>query len=108
MPSLTEPWWTWDPGSATTFDRIYRGFNLFEAVIWFLFAALVLARWRRTPHSWLEVLYAAAFAAFGVTDILEAWRQSARLFAIKGLILAMIIALRAIVLRRWYPTSRAY
>jgi hypothetical protein len=107
-PILTEPWWTWNSGTAGTLDRVYRGFNLFEAGAWLVFAALVLARWRRNRHSPREVAYAAAFVAFGLTDVAEAYRQSAMLLAIKGVTLAALFVLRAQVIRRWYPASRVY
>jgi hypothetical protein len=107
-PILTEPWWSWNPETAGTLDHVYRGFNLFEAGAWFVFAALVLARWRRNRHSFREVAYAAAFVAFGLTDVAEAYRQSPGLVAIKGVILTALLVLRAQVIRRWYPTSRVY
>lgn len=107
-PILTEPWWTWNPETAGPLDYVYRGFNLFEAGAWFVFALLVLARWRRNRNSAREIAYAAAFLLFGVTDVAEAWRQSTPLIAIKACVLTTLLILRAQVIRRWYPASRIY
>jgi hypothetical protein len=105
---LTAPWWVWDPSSAGLGDYTYRWFNLFEAAAWFVFAGLVVARWRMHRHSRLELAYAAAFAVFGLTDVAEAWQQSLPLLALKGLVLAALLWLRAVVRARWYPSSRLY
>jgi len=105
---LTRPWWTWNAETAGVWDSVYRGFNLSEAAVWFLLAALVLRRWIRFRQSPLEGLYAAAFAIFGVTDLLEASQQSAALVAVKGIVLAAVLILRGIVRSRWYPASSFY
>lgn len=103
---LLDPWWVWDAATAGPGDVAYRAFNLAEAGAWFVFAALVLARWRRNRRSGLEIAYALAFAAFGLTDVREAWEQSASLFAVKGLVLAILLSLRWLLHRRHYPLSR--
>lgn len=103
-----QPWWTWNPETAGTWDHLYRAFNLLEAAAWFAFAALVLWRWTRFRHSPLEMLYAATFAAFGVTDLLEASRQSAPLVLVKGGILVALLLLRQVVRKRWYPANSLY
>ena len=104
----TEPWWTYDPEQATFWDEIYRGFNLFEAGCWFGFGALVLCRWLRRGRSRWELAYAAAFIAFGLTDVREAAVQSAPLVALKGAILAALLVLRRQSLRVWHPGTRLY
>lgn len=103
---LLDPWWSWDPATAGTGDVVYRWFNLAEAGAWFVFATLALARWGRNRRSGLEVAYALAFVAFGLTDVREAWEQSAPLFAVKGLVLAVLLTLRWLLHRRHYPESR--
>ena len=103
---LSEPWWTWDAGRAGIGDMAYRWFNLAEAAAWFAFRVAVFRRWARHRHSPLEIAYAATFILFGLTDVREAWQQSARLFALKGLILTALLTLRRIVIRRYYADSR--
>ena len=103
---LVEPWWTWDAGRAGLGDVVYRWFNLAEAVAWFAFGVAVLQRWARHRNSPLEIAYAAAFILFGLTDVREAWQQSAMLFALKGVILAALLALRSVLRRRYYADSR--
>ena len=103
---LVEPWWTWDPRTAGIGDVTYRWFNLAEAVAWFAFGSAVFWRWSRHRHSPLETVYAATFILFGFTDVREAWQQSALLFAVKGLVLAVLLTLRQVVRRRYYPESR--
>jgi hypothetical protein len=102
---LIEPWWTWDPTSAGIGDVAYRWFNLAEAAAWFVFGLMVFHRWRRHRHSGIEVVYAAAFVLFGLTDVREAWQQSALLLAVKGAVLAGLLTLRCVVRHRYYPES---
>jgi hypothetical protein len=108
MTYFSKPWWIWRPDQASPWDYVYRSFNLFEASVWFIFAGLVAFRWGRHRQSPVELVYAAAFAAFGLTDVAEAWQQSAWLVAFKAVNLAALLALRAKVMRRWYPESRLY
>lgn len=103
---LLDPWWIWDATTAGPGDILCRWFNLAEAGAWLVFAAIVLVRWSRNRRSGLEVAYALAFVAFGLTDVREAWEQSAPLFAIKGVMLAILLALRGLLHRRHYPESR--
>lgn len=104
----TRPWWTWNPATAGAWDRLYRTFNLLEGTAWFVFAGLVLWRWTRFRHSPLETVYAATFALFGATDLLEASQQSAPLVVVKGIVLVSLLLLRRIVRGRWYPASSLY
>lgn len=103
---LLDPWWIWDAATAGSGDIAYRWFNLAEAGAWFIFGTLVLTRWSRNRRSGLEVAYALAFVAFGLTDVREAWEQSASLFAVKGVVLAFLLTLRWLLHRRHYPESR--
>ncbi|QDT56038.1 hypothetical protein Pan44_40880 [Caulifigura coniformis] len=105
---LFAPWWNWTPENAGFGDYAYRWFNLFEAAAWFLFACAVWRRWRRTHHSPLELLYATAFVAFGLTDVVEAWQQSLPLLALKGAVLATLLLLRHHIRKQWYPESSLY
>ncbi len=108
LESLFAPWWVWNSAEASFGDYLYRGFNLFEAGAWFVFAFLVLHRWRRRRNSALEVAYAGCFVAFGLTDVAEAWRQSLPLLMLKGVVLAALLMLRAKVRGSWYPNSRVF
>lgn len=108
LPDLLSPWWSWNPETATAGDFAYRWFNLFEAAAWFTFAALVAGRWFKHRHSRLEIAYAVAFVVFGLTDVMEAWQQSLPLLALKGLVLGVLLTLRATVRRKWYRDSRLY
>jgi hypothetical protein len=109
MPDvLTKPWWIWNPQNASLGDQIYRGFNLLEAAVWFVFGLLVFIRWMRTRNSLWEIVYSLAFIAFGLSDVAEAREQSPPLLATKGVILAVLLALRHVVRQRWYPASRVY
>ncbi len=105
---MLDPWWVWQPETASLWDRVYRGFNLSEGLIWWAFGGLVLRRWfvhRRSP--W-EGGYAMAFVAFGLTDICEAYAQSAPLVAVKGLVLAWLLLMRHRATRVWYPGAKLY
>jgi hypothetical protein len=108
ITELLAPWWTWTPEKATLGDSAYRWFNLSEAAAWFVFAVLVLNRWRQNRCSALEPAYGAAFVAFGLTDVAEAWQQSLALLTLKGAVLAMLLLLRQRVRRQCYPGSRGY
>lgn len=101
-------WWRYQPAADGGVWLPYHLFNLAEGIVWLLLAALVFWRWRRHRHSWLELLYAAAFALFGLTDFREAFALQSWLIWLKGINLAAILALRARVLREYYPESRTY
>ena len=105
---LSHPWWIYDPDATGRWGLAYRWFNLFEGSVWLGFAVLVIGRWVKWPRSVIEVGYAVAFAAFGMTDIWEAYEQSAALVLVKGVNLAALLALRRRVMRRWYPVSRLF
>lgn len=105
---LTRPWWTFDPAETGGWGLAYRWFNLFEGAVWFALAILVLRRWFRHRHSRWEVAYAGAFLAFGLTDFREASVQTAALVVVKALNLAILIALRWQVRRKYYPESSVF
>ena len=107
-PTWTEPWWTWRPEAAGFGDWVYRLFNLAEGLTWLVFSGLVIFRWWTHRRSGAEWVYAAAFAAFGVTDFVEATFHSIPLLVTKGGILAGLLCLRHRALRHWYPGSRLY
>ena len=79
-----------------------------EATVWFTLAVLVANRWRRCRNTPLELLYALAFTAFGLTDLREACVISAALVAAKAVNLAALLWLRAYIMRHCYPGSRLY
>jgi len=100
-------WWRYDP-TGSDYNAPYHWFNLFEAGVWFVFGVLVLYRWGRHRHSLLEPAYAAAFVLFGVTDVLESQALTSWLIWLKLANLIGLIWLRAVVIRRFYPTSKLF
>jgi hypothetical protein len=103
---LTRTWWSYQPTNPG--HALYHWFNLVEGCFWLLFAAIVLARYFKHRQSQLEVWYAAAFVAFGLSDFCEAYVLTSWLIWAKGGILLAIVLLRRIVLRRFYPQQRAF
>jgi hypothetical protein len=73
-----------------------------------LVAALVLDRFRRNRKSWLEPVYAAAFAAFGFSDFVEAYELTSVLIAFKGSNLLLLLWMRRVLLQECYPHSRMF
>lgn len=69
---------------------------------------LVLARYFRHRNSALEILYACAFFIFGLSDFREAYLLQPWLILAKGMNLLLLLWLRAVVIRRFYPASRTY
>jgi hypothetical protein len=61
-------WWTYGSGNPDWFEIPYHFFNLFEGLVWLALSALVLARHTRYRRSGVEIVYAGAFFAFGLTD----------------------------------------
>lgn len=89
--------------------QLIHVFNLVEGAIWLVFAGLVLNRWRRHRHSvcW-EGAYALEFVAFAATDFREAWILTIGLLLLKVAILVLLLTLRRIVLRRFYPGRKTW
>lgn len=99
-------WWSWTRDRALPYSPAYHWFNLFEGAAWTVCAAIVFGRHLRYRHSLLEVWYALAFLAFGITDFIEAQQQASWLLWIKGVNLAVLVWLRRTVIRRFYPTRK--
>ena len=99
-------WWQYNP--ADPLHQAYHFFNLAEGFVWIIFAVLVTVRWSRFGRSRIELLYALAFVTFGLTDFREAHRLESWLILAKGVNLAMLLWLRWIIIRRYYPTSKLY
>jgi len=103
---LTHTWWEYRPSSVQS--RVYHYLNLIEGTIWLTFAGLVAARFFRFRRSPLEVAYALAFVAFGLSDFREAYRLESWLLLFKGVNLVVLLWLRRTVIRHWYPASKIY
>jgi hypothetical protein len=101
-------WWSYRPDDVSWFSIYYHTFNLFEGTVWVVFAILVARRSIRARHSTIEAGYALAFLTFGLTDYWEAYELASWLIWIKLVNLLILIGLRALVIRRFYPTSKLY
>ncbi len=101
-------WWTYDPRGRSLYSIGYHSFNLVEGVAWIVFAVLVLWRFLAHRRSRIELVYAAAFASFGLTDFREAYAMQSWLLWVKLLNLVVLFWLRRIVMRRYYPESTVY
>jgi hypothetical protein len=77
-------------------------------VIWIALAALVAARFVRYRRSPIELMYAASYFTFGVTDFIESQLVPTWLIALKAINLAAILTLRRFVLKHYYPASRTF
>jgi hypothetical protein len=101
-------WWKYPDPTDPWFSIPYHIFNLFEGTCWVVFAGLVLRRHLIFRRSRQEILYALAFFTFGLTDFREAYVLQSWLVWVKLLNLVILIWLRSIAIRRWYPGSRLY
>jgi hypothetical protein len=101
-------WWTYRSGNPDWFEIPYHFFNLFEGVVWVTLSILVLGRFLKRPKSAIEVVYALAFFVFGLTDFREAYSLESWLIWVKAINLLVLIRLRSIVIKRYYPTSKLY
>lgn len=101
-------WWSYRRGMLPWFDAPYRAFNLLEGAAWIALAALVLRRYWIHRRSAVEIAYAAAFVAFGLTDFRESYALESWLLWVKGANLAVLLWLRSIVIGRHYPESKLY
>ena len=99
-------WWKYPDPNDPWFSIPYHIFNLFEGSCWLVFAGLVLRRYVISRRSRLEILYAVAFFTFGLTDFREAYVLQSWLVWAKLLNLLLLIWLRWLAIRRWYPGSR--
>ena len=101
-------WWTYDVKKPLGFSACYHWFNILEGLVWLVFSALVLLRFLRHRQSRIELCYCALFAAFGVSDFVEAWQQSSWLIWLKLFNLYGLVRTREHVMRRLYPEARVY
>lgn len=93
---------------AVFWDNWAYWFNLAEAGAWFVIAGLVLLRWLHYRRSGEELLYAATFVTFGLTDIREALILETWLLWVKAANLIAILWLRSRVLKRYNPGWKIY
>lgn len=102
-------WWKLDPRGSTA-DLIWQhGFNLFEGACWFVFAGLVIHRYRRARKSRpMEWGYAAAFVFFGISDFIQAYRLTSWLLVWKLVNLIVLLVLRRVVMKTHYPESKVF
>lgn len=100
--------WQYQSERLSTGDVVYHWLNLLEGAAWIGFGLLVLFRFARYRNSCLEIVYAAAFVLFGLSDFREAYFLQPWIIVAKGAILAALLSLRWIVIRRYYPSSRTY
>jgi hypothetical protein len=101
-------WWTYDVKKPLGFSACYHWFNILEGLVWFVFSALVLLRFLRHRQLRIELCYCALFAAFAVSDFVEAWQQSSWLIWLKLFNLYGLVWTRERVMRRHYPEARVY
>jgi hypothetical protein len=102
---VTHVWWRYDSAS-DWYAQPYHWLNLVEGCLWLVCAALVIGRYLRHRRSPLELAYAAAFFAFGLSDFREAYVLESWLIGAKGVNLAILLLLRRTVMRRFYPDRR--
>ena len=101
-------WWTYDSEEPFGFSACYHWFNIVEGLVWLVFAALVLLRFLRNHQSRIELCYCALFAAFGFSDLVEAWQQSSWLIWFKLFNLYGLVRTREHVMRCHYPEACVY
>jgi hypothetical protein len=90
------------------FSHVYHWFNIAEGAAWCAIAYLAMRRFVKHRKSRLEIVYAAAFVTFGVSDFVEAHTLTTWLILAKGANLALLFALRRYLLGRYYPGSKTY
>ncbi len=101
-------WWRYPNPNDPWFSVPYHAFNLFEGACWIVLGALVLRRYWAARRSSFEIAYAVAFLSFGMTDFREAYVLESWLVWAKLINLIVLIRLRDIAIRRWYPGSKLY
>ncbi len=72
----------------------YLAFNSIEALCWCWCAGFVAVRYRRQRKTRLELPYALAFFAFGLSDLIETCGTTPLLLLFKGACLLAIIGFR--------------
>lgn len=103
-----QEWWRYNPRDTPWVFVPYHLFNLAEGAAWLVFAGLVLRRYATAQNSPWEIVYAAGFVTFGLTDFLEAYALHSWLLWLKLVNLIALLVLRHQVRTRYYPTSRLY
>lgn len=101
-------WWTHQSADTPWVEAPYHAFNLFEGSVWIVLSILVFRRFLIHRHSTVEVGYALAFFTFGLTDFREAYVLQSWLIWIKLVNLLILLYLRALVIKRYYPESQLY
>lgn len=104
---FTYTWWSYH-SSAPWPSHLYSWFNVVEGWFWLLFAALVLRRYLQCRRAPIELVYAAAFFTFGLSDFREAYLLESWLVLFKGVNLAALFWLRRHVLQKHYPECKAF
>lgn len=105
---LATTWWRYGADQESWFSALYHWGNLAEGLAWCLLACLVVRRFSRHRHSPLELVYAAAFVSFGVSDFREAFCLQTWLILAKGANLLLLLGLRRTLLLKFYPESRTF
>lgn len=101
-------WWSYAPHDYSAFAGLYHWFNVLEGVVWCVFSLLVFVRHSKFRKAACEVVYAAAFFTFGLTDFCEAYRLTSWLLWAKLGNLILLLWLRASIMKRYYPQSKVY
>ncbi len=105
---LFRTWWAYRAGNPSWIETSLHVFNLFEGMAWVVLSGLVLLRFLRHRRSAIEIVYALAFFTFGLTDFREAYALQSWLIWLKAANLLLLVWLRFIVIRRYYPQSKLY
>jgi hypothetical protein len=98
--------WRYSADAPTPYQPIYRSINAVEALIWLIFAGMVLVRNRQHRRSSLELVYAALFFIFAMTDVREMYVVQPWLILFKGVILAGLLWARHVLCRKYYQESK--
>lgn len=101
-------WFVYPPTRPEWYETLYHSFNLFEGAAWIVLSILVLVRYFHHRRTRLELLYAAAFFTFGLTDFQEAYRLQSWLILVKLINLIALFWLRSWIIRHHYPGSKLY
>lgn len=79
----------------------YLVFNSLEALVWFACAVYVIVRWRRHGRGPSELYYALAYAAFGLSDVIETYGTTPLLLLFKGACILALIGFRGPIRQRY-------
>lgn len=94
--------------SVYSINLAYQALNTIEGIAWIILGVLVIKRSKWLHTTLLEITYALAFIFFGVSDFIEVnsyplWLAFWKLFNV-----LILLYLRSIVIRVYYPESRVY